>query len=156
MATTGEKRNVILAMDGSEHSNFALEFYKRNIYHPRDKVIAVHVPEYHKLQNSPSVITADADNLSEVFKEESGRIQKNVDTIKKRLDDAGLPDAEVKIIAGKPGEAIVHASQEEQAHLIVTGTRGLGTIRRTLVGSVSDYVLHHANVPVLICRHKSH
>ncbi|XP_029653816.2 universal stress protein Slr1101, partial [Octopus sinensis] len=139
--------------------------YKRNIYHPRDKVIAVHVPEYHKLQNSPwykrgfsheAVITADADNLSEVFKEESGRIQKNVDTIKKRLDDAGLPDAEVKIIAGKPGEAIVHASQEEQAHLIVTGTRGLGTIRRTLVGSVSDYVLHHANVPVLICRHKSH
>lgn len=156
MATVVEQRNVVLAMDGSEHSNFALDFYKKNIYHPNDKVIAVHVPEYHKIQHSASLVPGDSEHLTEVFKEESGRIKKTVDQVKRKLDDAGLQDASVKVIGGKPGEAIVHAAQEEQAHLIVTGTRGLGTIRRTLVGSVSDYVLHHANVPVLICRHKTH
>lgn len=31
------------------------------------------------------------------------------------------------------------------------GSRGLGTIRRTILGSVSDYVVHHANVPVVVC-----
>lgn len=105
---------------------------------------------------SPALITADSEHLTEVFKEESGRIKKTVDQVKRKLTEAGLHGAEVKVIGGKPGEAIVHAAHEEQAHLIVTGTRGLGTIRRTLVGSVSDYVLHHANVPVLICRHKTH
>jgi len=28
---------------------------------------------------------------------------------------------------------------------------GLSAIRRTFLGSVSDYVIHHSKVPVLIC-----
>ncbi|OWF49650.1 hypothetical protein KP79_PYT16324 [Mizuhopecten yessoensis] len=53
---------------------------------------------------------------------------------------------------GKIGETIVSVAQEENANLIVIGSRGRGKIRRTILGSVSDYCLHHANVPVLICR----
>ena len=45
-------------------------------------------------------------------------------------------------------------AEQDNADLIITGTRGVGQVRRTLLGSVSDHVLHHANVPVLICRHK--
>ena len=37
--------------------------------------------------------------------------------------------------------------------MIVLGTRGQGTVRRTILGSVSDYVVHHAHVPVTVCRH---
>lgn len=55
--------------------------------------------------------------------------------------------------AGKPGEIICSISKEEDATLIITGTRGLGKFRRTIMGSVSDYVIHHSHVPVLVCRH---
>ena len=34
--------------------------------------------------------------------------------------------------------------------MIVMGTRGLSPLRRTVLGSVSDYVLHHANLPVAV------
>ena len=37
--------------------------------------------------------------------------------------------------------------------MIVMGTRGLGAIRRTILGSVSDYVLHHTKIPLVICHH---
>ena len=63
--------------------------------------------------------------------------------------------AEGKIVAifgPKPGETIVDTATKEHATLIVTGTRGMGAVRRTLLGSVSDYVLHHAHCPVLVCR----
>lgn len=50
------------------------------------------------------------------------------------------------------GEAIVSVAKEEKAQLIVTGCRGMGKIRRTFLGSVSDYVIHHAHCPVLVCR----
>ena len=52
----------------------------------------------------------------------------------------------------KPGEAIVQAALEHQADMIVMGTRGMGSIRRTIMGSVSDYVVHHAHCPVVVCR----
>lgn len=60
--------------------------------------------------------------------------------------------------ADKPGEGIVRIAEELNADLIVMGTRGEGAIRRTITGSVSDYVLHHTTVPVLICppKHSSH
>ena len=58
---------------------------------------------------------------------------------------------EVKLCGGKPGEAICHTIKECDIALVVMGSRGMGAIRRTFVGSVSDYVLHHAHVPVIIC-----
>eukprot|EP00794_Sanderia_malayensis_P003630 gene3630-4144_t len=51
---------------------------------------------------------------------------------------------------GTPGETIVKIAQENDANVIVMGSRGLGTVRRTLLGSVSDYVLHHAHTPTIV------
>ena len=53
---------------------------------------------------------------------------------------------------GKIGETILSSAKEENASLIVVGTRGMGKVRRTFLGSVSDYLIHHAGVPVLVCR----
>lgn len=64
-------------------------------------------------------------------------------------------EAEFKIeSAEKPGHAIVDTATKTDAAFIVTGTRGMGKIRRTILGSVSDFVVHHAPCPVLVCRHK--
>ncbi|KAJ8301509.1 hypothetical protein KUTeg_020496 [Tegillarca granosa] len=53
--------------------------------------------------------------------------------------------------APKPGAGILSAAAEVNATVIITGTRGQGNIRRTLLGSVSDYLLHHSPVPVVVC-----
>lgn len=50
-----------------------------------------------------------------------------------------------------PGQGIIQVAEEEGANMIVMGTRGLDMIRRTLLGSVSDYVVRHSRVPVLVC-----
>jgi nucleotide-binding universal stress UspA family protein len=51
---------------------------------------------------------------------------------------------------GDPGPLIVAKAKECGASAIVMGSRGQGKIRRTVLGSVSDYILHHSDVPVLI------
>lgn len=53
---------------------------------------------------------------------------------------------------GDPGSTLIKLADEYNAAYIVTGTRGHGKIRRTILGSVSDYVMHHSHVPVLIYR----
>ena len=60
--------------------------------------------------------------------------------------------AKLRSCAGKPGETICRIAEEENAVVIVTGTRGMGTLRRTILGSVSDYLLKHAHCPVIVCR----
>ena len=51
---------------------------------------------------------------------------------------------------GNAGETVVKASERWNASQIVMGTRGLGIVRRTFLGSVSDYVIHHSKIPVTV------
>ncbi|XP_020083707.1 uncharacterized protein LOC109707044 isoform X2 [Ananas comosus] len=61
-------------------------------------------------------------------------------------------DAKTAIVDGDAKEVICQAAEQMQADLLVVGSRGLGTIKRTFLGSVSDYVAHHAKCPVLIVK----
>lgn len=50
---------------------------------------------------------------------------------------------------GNPGDEITAEVAEWGPHLVVLGRRGLGPFGR-LMGSVSERVLHHSKVPVLV------
>ena len=58
----------------------------------------------------------------------------------------------IRTESGKPGDVIIKTAKEEHVGLIVIGSRGLGLVKRTLAGSVSDHVLHNAPCPVVICK----
>ncbi|HEX2728464.1 MAG TPA: universal stress protein, partial [Rubrobacteraceae bacterium] len=49
-------------------------------------------------------------------------------------------------------DAILDLCEEISPDLLVMGSRGLGTLRRVLVGSVSEGVVHHAPCTVLVVR----
>lgn len=58
-----------------------------------------------------------------------------------------------KIIKGAdPGYDIVRYSKNHRIDLIIIGARGLSGIKETFLGSVSNYVLHKAKIPVLIIK----
>lgn len=50
----------------------------------------------------------------------------------------------------RPDHTIIKVANEEKADLIVIGARGIGTLRRTVLGSVSDFVVHHSPIPVTV------
>ncbi len=47
---------------------------------------------------------------------------------------------------------IVRLAEELGVGLIVLGSRGVGGVRRALMGSVSDSVVRHAHCPVMVVR----
>ncbi|WP_298611512.1 universal stress protein [uncultured Thiothrix sp.] len=51
---------------------------------------------------------------------------------------------------GDPAEAIVTLAEEEKVSLIIMGHRGLGNLKRFLLGSVTERVLQTSSIPVLI------
>jgi len=69
-----------------------------------------------------------------------------------RVRESGGVVAEAHTRLGRPDAEIVGLADELGAGLIVLGSRGLGPLRRALMGSVSDSVVRHAHCPVLVVR----
>lgn len=59
-------------------------------------------------------------------------------------------DCTALLVQGSTPETIVREADRLNADLILLGSHGHGVIRRALLGSVSEHVLHHANRPLLI------
>lgn len=57
---------------------------------------------------------------------------------------------EILTLEGAPALAIAEAAQTRRADLVVLGSRGLGAVRRLLLGSVADRVIHVCERPVLV------
>jgi nucleotide-binding universal stress UspA family protein len=60
-----------------------------------------------------------------------------------------------EILFGDPAKTIRRRARELEADLIVIGSRGLGTIKRLLLGSVSSAVSHQAPCSVLVVRERA-
>ena len=64
-------------------------------------------------------------------------------------------EAEAEVLEGDPAKQIVEFARLRDVDLIVVGSRGLGTLTGTLLGSVSRDVLHHADRPVLVAARRA-
>jgi nucleotide-binding universal stress UspA family protein len=56
------------------------------------------------------------------------------------------------VIDGEPGEALCELADDIHADLLVVGSHKHGVLTRAFMGSVSEYVVHHAPCPVLVVR----
>jgi nucleotide-binding universal stress UspA family protein len=70
---------------------------------------------------------------------------------RKKLADLGV-EADSVTGLGDPGRVIVDTAEEQQADLVVVGTRSAGVFGRLFEGSVSDEVHHEAPCDVLVVR----
>jgi len=139
-------RRILLAVDGSQHSDEMIQWAIDNILRKEDFIMLVHV-----FQRPSDLYMADI-TLAAVFEETEKAMKKTgeviVEKAKKHLEHAGFKvGGEFLRSDGK--EDIVNVATEEKADILILGSRGLGMIKRSLLGSTSDYCAHHAPCPVI-------
>lgn len=69
-----------------------------------------------------------------------------------RARNTGVEDVERHLLHGDAADAIVELAQQQNAELIVIGTRGIGGLRGRLMGSVSGEVMKHTRKNTLVVR----
>jgi nucleotide-binding universal stress UspA family protein len=135
---------IIVAVDGSEHSDRALEYAKALAECFGSTIRLVHAfPE-----------TSDLLGYEEYEKLVSRREvagQLVIDQARQKLGDTNIKIDE-ELLEGPPAEAILAVAETRHADLIVMGTRGLGNLQMLLLGSVSHKVMQYATCPVFVVR----
>ncbi|XP_061174115.1 universal stress protein YxiE-like [Saccostrea echinata] len=148
-------KKILIAVDGSKESMFALNEYMKKVHNDDKYAVVIHCAHYSISNPEELAITRDdAQTIKDILQKDEQRISNVIEHIETLLKQNKIP-GEVVRLEGKPESAIISKAEELNASLIVMGSRGLGTIRRTILGSVSEFVLHHSHIPVMICKCES-
>jgi nucleotide-binding universal stress UspA family protein len=78
--------------------------------------------------------------------------QEILDEQVQKIEASGTTVAKAHLRGGRTSDEIIELSDELGVGLLVVGSRGMGTMRRILVGSHSEEIVHHAHVPVLVVK----
>jgi nucleotide-binding universal stress UspA family protein len=143
---------ILLATDGSEDANLAASIATDLAKSTGSELHVVYVEPVSYIYQLTDWEAASTDLPSSLDqaaeKAARNRLEEQVQKIREEGGEiAGVharvsyPDAEIVGLAGRLG-----------AGLIVIGSRGLGPLRRALMGSVSDSVVRHAHCPVMVVR----
>ena len=152
----GNENLVLICVDACEHSLLAFNWYRDNFYRNDHTVGLVHIyappeiPSFGKHHGNPNEVSDDGEyqkRLQEVMKKSTTI----TNTFRQLCTQRGIePRVYTAAKIDSMGHTICKIAKENNAACIVMGQRGLGAIKRTIFGSVSEYVLHHAHVTVLI------
>ena len=141
---------IVLCADGSEISTHAL-VTGMEVLRPASNVIIVTVVE----EADPTLVTgtgfASGTMSPDAF--DAMQVERNAEAVNLLADAVaavGVADADTRVLAGAPGEAVCAFATEVGARAIVIGTRGRGGFKRALLGSVSDFVVRNASCPVVV------
>ena len=140
---------ILLATDGSEEAELAAlravdiaEKTDSELHVVHVGVVPIFLQSYPGTLGYYGKLYEQIEEVSrELLRKQSGRVKA-----------AGGTVAGTHLRMGEVALEIVALAEELQADLIVMGCRGLGGVRRALMGSVSDSVVRHAHCPVLVVR----
>ncbi|CAO3692863.1 unnamed protein product [Rhizopus stolonifer] len=114
----------------------------------KDLIVLVNVRQV-DIPVAPYINTTEyIDDIAEEKRDESHRLLRHYahDLYKKEIACKAIS------MVGEPKTEILRKCKEIKADVVLMGARKMGAIKRTLLGSVSDYIVHNAPCTVIITK----
>ena len=141
---------VLVAVDGSDGSRAAVRFLSVSEIERDSGVSLLHVlprvPEGRRPAGSANDRAVSADT-----RRDTAAADRILGEAASMLDESRHV-TERLVAHGDPAREIVNIARTRDVDLVVLGARGLRTLGRVLLGSVSETVLHRLGCPVIIVR----
>jgi nucleotide-binding universal stress UspA family protein len=154
------ERYIGVALDYSPSSKYALKWTIDNILRPNDHLIVVVVNKDFHLEGGTAVLWEKTGSpfiplaAAETAHNQQSYQLKADEEVTKTLHEAAAKKITVvyKIYWGDAKEKICNAVIDSPLDSLVMGCRGLSTLKRTIMGSVSNYVANNVPCPVTIVK----
>ncbi len=146
MMKMAEIKKILVAVDMSEHSKKALDYaILLSERSGAELVIANVFDAFERVSSSKEKL----EKIAETLQKDSWE---NLESYADEAKAHGVKNVRVERMEGDAAERILNLSKRENPDMVVLGSRGRGTFKELLLGSVSQKVMHHAEYPVLIVR----
>ncbi|XP_002159041.1 uncharacterized protein LOC100205153 [Hydra vulgaris] len=146
---TDSQRINCLAVEGSEPSKNAFNWYLKNYHQDGDLLIIIHVYQMATLDTTKNNYSQIVDKIESSVKLSNSIVNYYTEICKEKniKYKAVIESNNPTTVAGK---VICESVKRNLGNVIILGQRGLNKIKRYSVGSTSDYVLHQSDVPVVV------
>jgi nucleotide-binding universal stress UspA family protein len=138
------EKKILVAVDGSEHSDRVIETAIQYARLLSAKVVLVHC---HK--KFPTILGEPLRN--EAIVTTLRKAEELIAPFTKRLREAEI-DAEERLMEDPAGAVIPDIARIEKCDLIIVGSRGLTNLEGLFLGSVTNRVLHTTPCSVLVVK----
>ncbi len=159
-------KHILLAQDGSEHGNLALEYLcgmQNGHRFPLPGGAEIHVSKVisslelpgtflQSVQIGPEFLSQQ--EVEAAFHQKEAEEKEARDFLDKAVEviRAGGMKAQAVVLQGEPATELIRYASEKNIDLIVAGSRGLSRVKGWLMGSVSRKLVHYAKSSVLIVK----
>jgi nucleotide-binding universal stress UspA family protein len=143
---------ILLATDASEDARRAAQMASDLATVSGSELHVLHVANMRDFHIAPSAEQSFAPR-SGTYGEIQEKAEKTLGDAVRQVEEVGGTVAQAHVRMGDPDDEIIRFCEEKgDVGLIVIGSRGLGPVKRKLMGSVSESVVRHAHCPVLVTR----
>ena len=147
-------RNILVAVDGSENSNRALDFGLDLAEKFGSSVMVLNVSEVLAMGVVPQESTTSSFDSMSILGKDLRNIHEEILSKAVSHAKAVKPDLVVSSMLrnGDPAVEIVNVAKDSGFDAIVIGHKGSGMVRERVLGSISEKVAHLAPCPVVIVK----
>jgi nucleotide-binding universal stress UspA family protein len=145
-------KKMLVAYDGSEASKKAVDMVIK-CADKEDQIVLLTVVPAELAESSFTKMLLPTIDLSSIVKSGSFK-QKAMESLNKIVKEIehDVSKVEIAVEAGDPADEILLSAKKYNADIVILGYKGYGKEGRFLLGSVTDKVVRHASVSVLVVR----
>lgn len=143
-------KNILLPTDGSATSEKAIQAGIALAKETGAQVVGLYVmPEFHTFTYNTEMLEDTAEQFA---KDSDAHATKFLAVIESAAAAAGVACSSKRVTSSHPFEAIIETAREMKCDLIAMASHGRKGLKGLLIGSETQKVLMHSQIPVLVYR----